>query len=125
MDDGRQLDSGITSNKERAITMAETKPLRTDDQYVRNERGEIVENTGRLLRTVEQTINDPPPPPTPTQEELDAIMLGEYVPDDIEQPAPESETPEARERREKREEDKRQRREAKAQADQQAGYQTR
>jgi hypothetical protein len=98
------------------MKMAETKPIATTDKPVRD---------ARELRTVEQTINEPLPPPTPTQEELDAMMLGEYVPDDIEEPAPEAETADARERRQKREEDKRQRREAKAQADQQAGYQTR
>ena len=80
--------------------MAETKPIATTDKPLRD---------ARELRTVEQTINDPLPPPTPTQEELDAIMLGEPI-----EPAPEGETVEAKK---KREEDARKRREAKAASD--------
>ena len=75
----------------------------------------------RVLRTVEQTINEPLPPPDPSQEEADAILLGEYTGED-EPPPPEGET---QEQRKKREEDKRKQREAKAAADQQASYQTR
>jgi hypothetical protein len=91
--------------------MAETKPVATTDKPVRD---------ARELRTIEQTISEPLPPPTPTQEELDAIMLGEPL--EPEPPPPEGETQEQRHRRE---EDKRKQREAKAAADKQAGYQTR
>jgi hypothetical protein len=93
--------------------MAETKPITKDD-------GRIEETTGRRLRTIEQTINEPLPPPDPSQEEADAILLGEYTGE--EEAAPEGET---HEQRKKREEDTRKKREAKAAADQQASYQTR
>jgi hypothetical protein len=90
--------------------MAETKPITTRDKDAA-----VVDN--RPLRTVEQTISEPLPEPTPTQAELDAMMLGEEV-----EAAPEGETTEAKK---KREEDARKKREAKASADQQASYQTR
>jgi hypothetical protein len=80
--------------------MAETKPVATTDKPVRD---------ARELRTIEQTINEPLPPPTPTQEELDAIMLGEAI-----EPPPEGETEAARKKRE-----------AKAADDKAAGYKTR
>jgi hypothetical protein len=93
--------------------MAETKKDAKDD-------GRIEETTGRRLRTVEQTINEPLPPPDPSQEEADAILMGEYTGED-EAPPPEGET---QEQRRKREEDARKKREAKASSDA-AGYQTR
>lgn len=74
--------------------MAETKPITTKDADKaaadRAARGE------RELRTVEQTINEPLPPPTPTQEEADAIISGEP----LEEPPPEGETEAARKKRE-------------------------
>jgi hypothetical protein len=90
--------------------MADTKPITTRDKDA-----PVIDN--RVLRTVEQTINEPLPEPTPTQAELDAMMLGEEV-----EPPPEGETQEAKR---KREEDARKKREAKAATDQQASYQTR
>jgi hypothetical protein len=72
-------------------------------------------------RTYEEALNAPPEPATPTQEELDAMKSGET--DDL--PPPEGETEEARQKREEAARKKREAREAKAAADQQAGYQTR
>jgi hypothetical protein len=94
--------------------MAETKPITKDDDK------QAIGVDGRPLRTVEQTINEPPPAPTPTQEELDAMKTGEYTGEE-EPPPPEGET---QEQRRKREEDARKKREAKAASDA-AGYQTR
>ena len=73
----------------------------------------------RVLRTVEQTINDPLPPPDPSQEEADAILMGEYTGED-EAPPEGGVTA-----RQKREEDDRKKREAKASSEQAPGYQTR
>ena len=96
--------------------MAETKPITT-----RNVEPTV--NAGdRVIRTYEEALSEPPPPPAPTQEEADAIKEGTYGEGGEEPPPPEGET---QEQRQQREEQKRQRREAKAQSDQQAGYQTR
>jgi hypothetical protein len=93
--------------------MAETKPITTRDK-----EAPVADN--RLLRTVEQTINEPPPAPYPSQDDADAILLGEYTGED--EPPPEGET---QEQRKKREEDARKKREAKASSEQAPGYQTR
>jgi hypothetical protein len=93
--------------------MAETKPMSTHDKDA-----PVVD--ARRLRTIEQTINEPLPAPDPSQEEADAILLGEYTGEE-DPPPPEGET---QEQRKKREEDARHKREAKAKPDQ-AGYQTR
>lgn len=89
--------------------MAATKAIGTDDKRDWKP-GET--------RTYEEALNAPIEPATPTQAELDAIKSGE----EPEPPPPEGET-EAQ--RKHREDDARKKREAKAAADQQAGYQTR
>ena len=84
-------------------------------------RSEETLNAGeRTIRSYEEALNATPEPPMPSQEEADAIKEGTYE-HEVE-PIPEGET---QEQRQQREEQKRQRREAKAQSDQQAGYQTR
>jgi hypothetical protein len=100
--------------------MAETKPITTRDK-----EAPVVDN--RPLRTVEQTINEPPPAPYPSQDDADAILLGEYTGEE-EAPPPEGETQEQRAKREeeqRRKREEKQQREAKAAAEQQARYQTR
>lgn len=89
--------------------MAETKTTKDNKQPVVD---------GRELRTIEQTLNEPLPPPDPSQEEADAILMGEYTGED-EAPPEGGVTA-----RQKREEDDRKKREAKASSDA-AGYQTR